>query len=127
MTTAKSDFQAIPAETLMDFAQFAPPAVATRAMQMVHRLKLADRMAPPFNVVISNVPGPAHPLYSGGAKLEHFYPVSTLTDSQGMNITVQSYDGRLDFGILTDRELVPDVWSITDMLHEATEELLDAI
>ena len=46
---------------------------------------------------------------------------------QGMNITVQSYNGRLDFGILVDRDLVPDVWSITDMLHESMEELLSVI
>lgn len=127
MTMAKQGFEAIPATALMDFTQFTPPAVATRAMQMAHRLKLADRMAPPFNLIISNVPGPAEPLYSGGAQLQHFYPVSALADGQGMNITVQSYDGRLDFGILVDRELVPDVWSITEMLHESMDELLNSI
>jgi len=127
MTVAKEDFQAIPAETLQDFSQFAPPAVAARAMQMASRLRLADRLAPPFNLIISNVPGPNIPLYSGGAELQHFYPVSALVDGQGMNITVQSYNGRLDFGILVDRDLVPDVWSITDMLHESMEELLSVI
>lgn len=123
MDKAKTDFQAIPAETLQDFTQFAPPAVAARAMRMVSRLRIADRMAPPFNLIISNVPGPAHPLYSGGARLEHFYPVSALADGQGMNITVQSYDGNLDFGVLVDRELVPDVWVITELLHESMDEL----
>ena len=41
-----------------------------------------------------------------------------------MNITVQSYDGRLDFGFLVDRDLVPDVWMLTDLIHESMQELL---
>jgi diacylglycerol O-acyltransferase len=125
MVAAKQDFQAIPAEALQDFTQFAPPAVAARAMRMASRLKIADRLTPPFNLIISNVPGPAHTLYSGGAELKHFYPVSALADGQGMNITVQSYNGRLDFGILVDRDLVPDVWTIVDYLDESLKELLD--
>lgn len=127
MTRAKEDFKAIPAEALQDFTQFAPPAIAARAMRMVSRLKLADRASPPFNIIISNVPGPPMPLYSSGAELKHFYPVSALADSQGMNITVQSYNGNLDFGIIVDRDLVPDVWDITEMLHESMDELLTLV
>jgi diacylglycerol O-acyltransferase len=127
MTTAKENFAAIPAEALQDFTQFAPPAVAARAMRMYSRLRVADRMNPPFNLIISNVPGPNHPLYAGGALLEHFYPVSALVDGQGLNMTVQSYNGKLDFGIIADRELVPDVWVITELLHESLAELLAAI
>ena len=124
MDRAKTNFRAIPAETLQDFTQFAPPAIAARAMRMYSRLKIADRAAPPFNLVISNVPGPAHPLYSAGARLMHFYPVSALIDGQGLNMTVQSYDGNLDFGFIADRELVPDVWLLTELLHESMAELL---
>jgi WS/DGAT/MGAT family acyltransferase len=124
MTSAKESFAAIPAEVLQDFAQFAPPAVAARAMRMYSRLRIADRMNPPFNLVISNVPGPPIPLYSAGAQLEHFYPVSTLVDGQGLNMTVQSYNGNLDFGFVSDRDLVPDLWVMVDLLHEAMAELL---
>jgi WS/DGAT/MGAT family acyltransferase len=124
MTAAKESFAAIPADALQDFTQFAPPAVAARAMRMYSRLRIADRMNPPFNLVISNVPGPAIPLYSAGAKLEHFYPVSTLVDGQGLNMTVQSYNGNLDFGFVSDRDLVPDLWVMVDLLHEAMAELL---
>ena len=127
MTAAKGSFAAIPAETLQDFAQFAPPAVAARAMRMYSRLRIADRMNPPFNLIISNVPGPAYPLYSAGARLEHFYPVSAIADGQGLNMTVQSYDGNLDFGFIACRELVPDVWDLTDYLHESMQELLATV
>jgi WS/DGAT/MGAT family acyltransferase len=124
MTAAKENFAAIPAETLQDFTQFAPPAVAARAMRMYSRLRIADRMNPPFNLVISNVPGPGFPLYSAGAQLQHFYPVSALADGQGLNMTVQSYNGNLDFGFIACRELVPDLWVMVDLLRESMDELL---
>ena len=124
MDRAKTDFRAIPAETLQDFTQFAPPAIAARAMRMYSRLRIADRTAPPFNLVISNVPGPSFPLYGAGAELLHFYPVSAIVDGIGLNITVQSYNGNLDFGFVCDRDLVPDVWLMTDLLQESMAELL---
>jgi diacylglycerol O-acyltransferase / wax synthase len=126
MTRAKEDFKAIPAETLQDYSQFAPPAVAARAMRMYSRLRIADRMNPPFNLIISNVPGPAKPLYSGGARLVHFYPVSAVADGQGLNMTVQSYHGNLDFGFISCRELVPDLWTMVDHLQASMTELLEA-
>lgn len=127
MSVAKEQFAAIPAEALQDFTNFAPPAVAARAMRMISRLKVADIVNPPFNLVISNVPGPNFPLYSAGAQLLAYFPVSALIDGQGLNITVQSYDGSLDFGFIADRGLVPDVWRMTELLREAMDELLDAV
>jgi len=124
MIAAKQHFAAIPADTLQDFTRYAPPAIAARALRMYSRLKIADRLNPPFNLVISNVPGPNVPLYSAGARLRHYYPVSALIDGQGLNITVQSYDGNLDFGFLGCRDLVPDIWVLTDLIHESMQELL---
>jgi hypothetical protein len=65
------------------------------------------------------------PLYSAGAQLKHFYPVSTLVDGQGLNMTVQSYNGNLDFGFVGDRDLVPDLWVLTDLLHAEMKELVE--
>ncbi len=62
--------------------------------------------------MVSNVPGPQFPLYMAGAKLEANYPISVVTDGMGLNITVMSYLGRLDFGIVADREQMPDLWSL---------------
>jgi WS/DGAT/MGAT family acyltransferase len=126
MDSAKERFAAVPAEALQDFTQFAPPAVAARAMRMYSRLRIADRTNPPFNLIISNVPGPSMPLYSAGARLEHFYPVSAIADGQGLNMTVQSYNGNLDFGFIGCRELVPDIWLLVELLHEAMDELSGA-
>jgi diacylglycerol O-acyltransferase len=124
MTAAKDNFAAIPAETLQDFTRFAPPAVAARVMRMYSRLRIADRMNPPFNLIISNVPGPNYPLYSAGAKLKHFYPVSALGDGQGLNMTVQSYNGNLDFGFIACRDLVPDLATMITYLEQSMAELL---
>jgi WS/DGAT/MGAT family acyltransferase len=127
MTRAKKEFAAIPADALQDFTQFAPPALAARVMRMYSRLRIADRTAPPFNLIISNVPGPAKPLYSAGARLEHFYPISALADGQGLNMTVQSYNGNLDFGFVGCRQLVPDIWRLSELIQESMEELLAAV
>ena len=116
MVAAKGQFELIPAEALTDLAQFTPPALATRALRMATAARLGDRVNLPVNVVISNVPGPRVPLYlQGGARLKHFYPVSTIVEGQGLNITVQSYLDTLDFGLVACRELVPDVWHLTDL------------
>jgi hypothetical protein len=77
-------------------------------MRLSARLGLGSRTAP-GNLVISNVPGPRAPLYAAGARMEHYYPLSVIVEGQGLNITVQSYLDRLDFGVVSCPELVPDV------------------
>ena len=55
-----------------------------------------------------------------------FYPVSTVTDGQGLNITVQSYLDMLDFGLVSCRGLVPDLWHVLDLCLEEVQ-LLDEV
>jgi WS/DGAT/MGAT family acyltransferase len=121
MVGAKDLFDAVPADALTDFAQFPPPAVFARAMRSATRL--TTRYALPVNVVISNVPGPRTPLYTAGARLLHYYPVSTIVDGQGLNITVQSYLDTLDFGLIACRELVPDLWDMLDAIIDDLRSL----
>ena len=116
MDVAKERFTLLPADVLTEYSQFAPPALATRAIRMASRLKVGDRLNPPFNLVVSNVPGPRQPLFLAGARLEHYYPVSTIIEGQGLNITVQSYVDALDFGLVACRELVPDLDVLADLL-----------
>jgi len=124
MRSAKELQEAIPATLLQDFTQFATPALFAQAARIAARLRIADRMRPPFNLIISNVPGPREPLYCGGAQMRTYYPVSAVAEGQGMNITVQSYLDQLDFGVITCRELVSDPWRIARYLGEALEELV---
>lgn len=116
MMGAKGIFDAVPAESLTDFTQFAPPAVFSQAMRTA--LRLTGRFTSPVNLVVSNVPGPRESLYTAGAELEHYYPVSTIVDGQGLNITVQSYRDTLDVGLVACRELVPDLWDMVDAIVE---------
>ena len=78
---------------------------------------------PTWNLVISNVPGPQFPLYLAGARLEANYPVSVITDGMGLNITVMSYNGKMDFGIVADRDQMPDLWKVMGWLGDALDEL----
>ena len=126
MHAAKNTFDLVPAETLGQVADYASPIVSTSALRLVHRLKLTDRMNTPLNVVISNVPGPREPLYFAGAKLDAYIPVSTITDGIGLNITVHSYDDRLDFGLIADRDLVPDLWHLVDLHIDEIDRLFEA-
>jgi diacylglycerol O-acyltransferase / wax synthase len=126
MVAAKELFNAIPADTLTDFSQFPSPATFARATRMAVRLRLGQRLAPAANLVISNVPGPREPLYAAGARLLHYFPVSTIVDGQGLNITAQSYLDTLDFGLVSCRELVPDVHLIGDFIVDELEALTKA-
>jgi WS/DGAT/MGAT family acyltransferase len=123
MLIAKETHEAIPAALLQDVAQFSPPAVTARAARVVTRASARNWVDLPYNIVISNVPGPQFPLYGGGARLVANYPISAIHDGVGLNITVQSYDGNLDVGVVGCRDLVPDVWNIVDRLRAATDEL----
>ena len=95
-------------------------------MRLASRLRLADRVAQPFNLVISNVPDPVSRCTLRGRSCSHQFPVSIVTDGQGLNITVASYLDRLDFGFIADRELVPDVWDLADMHIAEIGRLFDA-
>ena len=128
MTAAKENFAAIPAETLQDFTQFAPPA--DRGPGDAHVQPAAHRR-PDEPAVQPDHLERARP---GAARSTRPAPGSSTStrsshsaDGQGLNMTVQSYNGNLDFGFIACRDLVPDLWSMTDLLQESMQELLDAI
>jgi diacylglycerol O-acyltransferase len=105
---AKSQQASIPQGLVDNISDFAPPALVARAARVVFATGLLHRL-PAFNVTISNVPGPNVPVYLGGARLLANYPVSVITDGQGLNITLVGYLGQLHFGLIACRELVPDI------------------
>ncbi|MGI9612106.1 MAG: WS/DGAT/MGAT family O-acyltransferase [Acidimicrobiales bacterium] len=126
MELAKTDHAALPADMLQDFGQFAPPAVAARVARLVARTKLADMANPPFNVVVSNIPGPQHALYCSGARQVASFPLPVITDGAALNITLASYDGAINFGLVACRDAIGDLWSLMSGLQTATLELLES-
>ena len=78
---------------------------------------------PPFNVVISNVPGPRQPMYWCGARMSGDYPVSIVMDNLALNITLVSNDKNLDFGLIGCRRSVPHLQRLLGHLEDSLADL----
>lgn len=124
MRSAKEQHNAIPATALQDGTEMIPPAIFARAARVSSRIAAMDPRSPPANTIISNVPGSPVPLYLAGARLEAMHPVSAVMHGVGVNLTVMSYCGGLDFGVVCDRDLVDDAWPIAAALRDAQAELV---
>jgi diacylglycerol O-acyltransferase len=125
LKSAKERHRALPADLLTDATAFIPPAVHSLAARTA--IDVLGRTRPPVNLVISNVPGPREPLFCAGAKLESYYPVSVVVDGVGMNITVMSYRDHMDFGIVSDRKQVNDLWPLMEGCERALDDLEQVI
>jgi WS/DGAT/MGAT family acyltransferase len=120
---AKEEHNAIGADMLQNWAEFAAPTVFSLAARVYARMKLADKHRPVHNLVISNVPGPPFPLYLAGAELVSGYPMGPVFEGAGLNVTVMSYKGSLDFGFHASDSSLPDLWELADCVEPAFEEL----
>jgi diacylglycerol O-acyltransferase len=89
--------------------------------------RLAERLPLLANVVVSNVPGPAVPLYIAGARLRNWWPLSIVEHGLGLNITVLRYGDSLECGLVAAQRLVPDPAPLAQALHDALAELAAAV
>jgi WS/DGAT/MGAT family acyltransferase len=120
---AKLAFDALPATILQDLSAVLPTALSGLAARAMFRLVSVPGV--PFNLFISNVPGPQLPLFIAGARVEGLFPVSAVTTiSGGLNITLFSYNGSLDVGFVACREMVPDVWRMAGFLRDELDTLV---
>lgn len=122
LRVAKERHRATPAALMQDATQFIPPALMSAASRATMGVLARSPVPPVLNLVISNVPGPREPLFCAGAKLLGYYPVSTITDGVGLNITVISYLDHIDVGIIGDREQLDDAWPMLEGMRAALEE-----
>lgn len=123
---AKEEHKAIGADMLQTWAEFAAPTTFQLASRFYAAWKLADKHRPIHNLVISNVPGPPFSIYLGGARLVSVYPMGPVMEGSGLNVSVMSYCGSIDFGFMAAAELVPDIWDLAESVQPACEELLAA-
>ena len=79
--------------------------------------------SPPFNIIISNVPGPTQPIFYGGARLDGNYPMSIALDGQALNITLAGNAGNLDFGLVGCRRSVPHLQRLLGHLETSLKDL----
>jgi WS/DGAT/MGAT family acyltransferase len=118
--------RAVPAKLLMDWVELPTPALMARAARLYQNFIDSDRLKPPVNVMISNVPGPPVALYLAGAPLLANYPISIPYHGLALNITVLSFRQQLDVGLTAAREAVPDLEHLMDLLEAALDELEQA-
>ena len=90
-------------------------------------LGLPELSRPPFNLIISNVPGPRRPLYWNGARLDGLYPMSVPVDGQALNITCTSYSDQLAFGLTGCRRSVPHLQRLLGFLDDELFDLEQAV
>ena len=107
-----------------DFPSLGAPWLITGLTAIAVRSGIINSIPPVFNVAISNVPGPNMTLYFAGAKQISTYPVSIVYHSMALNITLQSYNGWLDFGVIGCRRALPDIANLAKYMQAAHVELL---
>ncbi|MCX7619565.1 MAG: wax ester/triacylglycerol synthase family O-acyltransferase [Acidimicrobiales bacterium] len=120
---AKAVHNAMGADLIQDMALIAPPGIYNLALRLYALPQVSATLPPVQNVVISNVPGPPIPLYIAGARVKGIYPFGPLIEGSGVNITVLSNMGNMDFGVIACGDTVPDVWQIADGFSAAVLEL----
>jgi WS/DGAT/MGAT family acyltransferase len=119
MDDLKSSKQALGAEVISRFNDFAPPTLLAQAA----RVNFSTRL---FNLIVTNVPGPQIPLYVLGRELQDVFPVAFLPKNHALAIAIMSYNGGLDFGLLADYDSMEDVGFIVEAMQDSLRELLDA-
>jgi WS/DGAT/MGAT family acyltransferase len=119
----KENFGAVKNIVPTDFPSLGLPWIVEAATRLYGRAKLADRIPQLANVAISNVPGPSVPLYLAGARMTAIYPTSAVVHGIALNITVQSYDQSLDFGLMADAKAMPDVRKLAEAIGIAFDDL----
>ncbi len=119
---AKAHVQSLPRDVMTQYTSLlmAPTIVGLLT-------GIGGRMRPMFNITISNVPGPDKPLYFRGAELLAIYPASIVTHGQALNITCQSYAGKLNFGFTGCHTSVPSLQRLAVYAADALAELERAV
>ncbi len=119
MDGLKQSRQALGAEVISRFNDFAPPTLLAQAS----RINFSTRL---FNLIVTNVPGPQMPLYVLGRELQDVFPVAFLPENHALAIAIMSYNGRINFGLLADYDSMEDVDAIAEGITESLSELTDA-
>jgi WS/DGAT/MGAT family acyltransferase len=120
---AKSFYESSGHELLASIAAMLPPKTIAPAMHVVSSLRLAERVPPIANLMISNVRGPDFPLWIAGGRVTQMFPMGPLVEGMGLNITVVSYLDRVSFGFLACPDLLPDVDKLARYVDDAVTEL----
>jgi hypothetical protein len=123
---AKALTQAVGARLMTDYSQFIPSSLAGLAARLYTRAGLANRLRPLFNCVVTNIPGPQQPLYSGGARLVTQYGLGPVVDGMALIHPVFSYCGEITISFTSCRAIMPDPEFYADCLESSYHALREA-
>ena len=118
-TELKSRRQAVGAAALTEVAEWTPSTLLALGARNVTRVL-------PFNMVVTNVPGPQFPMYTLGARLLEVHPQVPLLDNLGLGIALMSYNGKLCWGFNADYDVVPDLAGFVAGVRSSFEALQEA-
>jgi diacylglycerol O-acyltransferase / wax synthase len=121
----KRSRQAVAAHTLSNLANFAPATLQALAGRVVTAQPQWSQQSV-INIVATNIPGPQFPFFTGGAELLDIWPLVAIYHSLGLNIAIVSYNGSVHFGLLADRDLVPDLDDFGRHLAQAVTDFQQA-
>ena len=117
----KRSRQAVAAGTLTHLANWAPATLQALAGRVMTSQPQWSRQSV-INLVATNVPGPQMPFYTGGAQMLEFWPLVAIYHTLGLNLAIVSYNGNVHFGMLADRDLVPDLDTFAHHLEQAAAD-----
>lgn len=106
-----------------DYPSIGVPWLIEAAASLYGKARVAERMPQLANLVISNVPGPQVPLYLAGARVLSNHPTSIVVHGLALNVTVQSFDASMDFGLMADGAALPDVSALARAIDAALDGL----
>jgi diacylglycerol O-acyltransferase / wax synthase len=119
MQDIKRSGQAVGAQVLTSLSGFAPPTIMSQAARLVSTQHF-------FNLVVTNVPGPQHPLYLMGREMLDIFPMVPLAKGQALGVAIMSYNGRMNFGLVGDYDAMADLDDLAGDLDAALADLAAA-
>jgi hypothetical protein len=117
--------QAVGAKELTDVTKHAPAATLAMSARLLagSTLSLGQRQ-PLASCTVTNVPGPAVPLYLNGARMTYFSAIMPISDGMGLVFSVTSYDGKIFISPTSCREQIPDPEFFALCIRESFQEYL---
>lgn len=122
-TSMKATLAGLKSVLPTDFPSIGVPWLLEAAAALIGRTRAAERIPALANLAISNVPGPAMPLYLAGARMLRIHPTSIVVHGMALNITVQSYDQSMDFGLMACAAAMPQVRDLARAIDVAFDDL----